>query len=149
MTTVEEDLPGTVAATITGTMGTSAEGASSKFKEFLSQVTVGCAESGALMIGHVKANVRSGDEIMSFNSTTDDGKVRVRTELSMPVKDYEMTINVIVYGLKENVISQVLMSKISILGEPKVKIYSDTGCTDPKCSDPDCVDQKHRVIDIL
>jgi hypothetical protein len=149
MTTVEEDLPGTVAATITGTMNASAEESGNKFKRFLSEVTRGCAESGALMIGHVKANVRSGDDMMSFNSTTDDGKVRVRTELSNYVKDYEMTINVIVYGLKENVISQVLMSKIPILGEPKVKIYSDTGCTDPKCSDPDCADQKHRIINIL
>ena len=149
MTTVEEDLPGTVAATITGIMNASAEDAGNKFKEFLSQVTRGCSEAGALMIGHVKANVRSGDDMMSFNSTTDDGKVRVRTELSEPVREYEMTINVIVYGLKENVISQVMMSKIPILGEPKVKIYSDTGCTDPKCSDPDCADQKHRVINIL
>ena len=149
MTTVKEDLPGTVAATISGNMNNaSADNAGSKFKDFLSEVTKGCADAGALMIGHVKANVKTIDEIMSLNSTTGDGKVRTRTEFTKPVGKYEMTINVIVYGLKENEISKVLMSKIPILGNVNVKIFSDTGCTDPNCSDKDCEDQKHRLITI-
>ena len=148
MTAIREDLPAAVAADINGKFKSalSSDLANDVFMEFLSYVTKDCAAAGALMIGHVKANVRSGNEMLAINSTTMDGHVRIRSQFSSDVSEYTMTINVIVYGVVEKKISEILNARRSVLGKNKMKIYSDTGCTDPKCEDPACIADAHRVI---
>ena len=148
MTSERDDLPAAVAADINGTFKKtiSCDEANNTFIDFLSNVTKDCAAAGAVMIGHVKANVRSGNEMLAINSTTEDGHVRIRSQFSSDVSEYTMTINVIVYGVVEKRISEILDKRRSTLGMNKMKIYSDTGCTDPKCSDPECVDNAHRII---
>jgi hypothetical protein len=100
------------------------------------------------MIGHIKANVRSGEEMLSISSTNDKGDVRARTAFSNDVDRYEMTVNVIVYGVNEETISAILEKRRADLGENTMTIFSDTGCKDPECADPDCADRAHRVIKI-
>ena len=148
MTAVKEDQPAVVAADINGKFKQTliCNDANDRFIEFLSNVTKDCAAAGAIMIGHVKANVRSGDEMLAINSTTADGHVRIRSQFSSDVTEYSMTINVIVYGVAEKNISEMLNTRRSTLGINKMKIYSDTGCTDPKCEDPACVADAHRII---
>lgn len=150
MTAIEEDRPAAVAADINGSFSPSvkAEDANKKFMDFLSIVVKDCVSAGAVMIGHVKANVRSNGEMLSMSSTTDNGAVRTRSVFSLPVEKYEMTVNVIVYGLDEVAISKILNNRIGMLGKPSIEIVSETGCQDPECDDPDCKSAAHRVITI-
>jgi len=150
MTSVKEDLPSAVAANIKGTFAkeTKAPDAETMFAGFMSETVRDCVRAGAAMIGHVKANIRSGNEFLSISSTTDDGNVRNRKGFSSDVKDYEMTVNVIVYGIDEVMISKILETRRRDLGKNSMTIYSDTGCKDPECEDPDCIDRAHRLIKI-
>jgi hypothetical protein len=83
MTSVTEDLPSAVAAEINGSLkGMPASDAITLFTGFLSAVAKDCIGSGAVMVGHIKANVRSGDGMLSLSSTNDRGDVRVRMAFS-------------------------------------------------------------------
>ena len=148
MTAEREDLPSAVAADIKGDFRPplTADEANLRFTGFLADVTRDCAKAGAVMIGHVKANARSGKEMLSMNSTTEDGNVRTRSKFTSDVKEYTMTINVIIYGITEEIISQILDRRCTILGRNSIKVYSDTGCKDPKCNDPACKLDAHRII---
>jgi len=150
MTSIKEDLPSAVAADINGSFAESmqASDANSAFSGFLSAVAKDCLNAGAVMIGHIKANVRSGEELLSISSTNDRGDVRIRTSFSDRVSAYEMTVNVIVYGIDERAICCILETRRNSLGNNTMTIFSDTGCRDPECGDPDCTDKAHRVIRI-
>jgi hypothetical protein len=100
------------------------------------------------MVGHIKANVRSGDGMLSISSTNDRGDVRTRMAFSDPVDGYGMTVNVIVYGIDERTVSGILETRRAGLGENTMMIHSDTGCKDPACGDPYCADKAHRLIRI-
>lgn len=150
MTAVKEEIPAAVASTITGEFDPPKEqgDANSLFSEFLSEVTRDCHMASALMIGHVKANIRSGKEMLSISSTTEDGNVRSRSVFSLPVSIYEMTLNVIVYGIDAAVITKIITKRAESLGTHKLEMISESGCQDPECNDPDCTDTKHRIIRI-
>jgi len=150
MTSVKDDLPAAVAADIKGSLPEmmQAPDANSVFAGFLSAVAKDCLNAGAAMIGHIKANVRSGEEMLSISSTNDKGDVRTRTSFSDNVDVYEMTVNVIVYGVDEKTISKILETRRADLGDNTMTIFSDTGCKDPECGDPDCADKAHRLIRI-
>ena len=152
MTSDKEFIPSAIAATISGSFSSpiSAEDANTLFSNMLSKVTVGCTEAGAWMIGHIKANVRSGDGFLSISSTTDDGNVRARAAFTDPVEEYSMTVNVIVYGIDRRRTAEILVSNAkSILECEEIEVHSEVGCEDPGCNDPMCQDKDHtRVINI-
>jgi hypothetical protein len=143
---IREDIPAAVAADANGVFipKRRADEANHIFTEFLSYVTKDCVESGAVMIGHIKANVRSGDEMLSISSTTGDGNVRARLSFLSDVGEFDMTLNVIVYGIGERTISGIIADRGRMLG-----IYDmcavPHGCPDPECSDPECADHA-RII---
>ena len=150
MTQEKEFIPAAVAAEISGSAGSAvAAAANSLFREFLSSVAKDCVKAGSKMIGHIKANVRSGDELLSMSSTTDDGNVRCRSMFANVVKDYSMTVNVIVYGLDRYEVARILSSNAERTLNAVPKIYSELGCEDPDCDDPVCQNGDHkRIIDI-
>ena len=150
MTSIREDLPSAVAADIEGSFPgkITASDANSIFMTFLSAVARDCLGAGAVMIGHIKANIRSGGEMLSISSTNDRGDVRARSSFSAAVERYSMTVNVIVYGVGETMISAILETRRKALGKNKMTVLSDTGCKDPECGDPDCADKAHRIIRI-
>jgi hypothetical protein len=99
------------------------------------------------MIGHIKANVRSGDEMLSMSSTTDNGNVRCRSLFAGGVHEYSMTANVIVYGLERRRVAEILVSNVKrTLGDVDIEVHSEVGCEDPGCKDPMCQDKDHRRI---
>ena len=152
MTDEEELIPTAIAADAYGSVGSMpADAANSMFKEFIGSVTRGCVKAGSKMIGHIKANVRSGGELLSMSSTTDDGNVRCRSLLANEVNDYSLTVNVIVYGLDRRTAARILAENAErILTDVKIKIYSESGCEEPDCGDPMCSNKDHkRVIDIV
>jgi len=152
MTADKEFIPSAIAATVSGSFPSAigADDANTMFSRMLSKVTVGCAEAGAWMIGHIKANIRSGNGFLSISSTTDDGNVRARAEFTDPVKDYSMTVNVIVYGIDRRRTAEILVSNVKdMLPFAEIEVHSEVGCEDPDCEDPMCQDKDHkRVITI-
>jgi len=152
MTTDEEFIPSAIAATISGSFPSikEADEANNIFTRFLSDITLDCVKAGSWMIGHIKANVRSNNELLSMSSTTDDGNVRIRYKFSGNVKDYSMTVNVIVYGIERYKAAEILVLNVKrSLGNADTEIHSEVGCEDPECNDPLCRDKDHkRIINI-
>jgi len=152
MTSDQEFIPSAIAATLSGSFSApmSADDANGLFSKFLSKVTTDCAEAGAWMIGHIKANVRSGEGFLSISSTTDDGNVRMRLSFTGPVKEYSMTVNVIVYGVDRQTTAKILVSDVKgMLACDNIVVHSEIGCEDPECEDPMCRNEDHkRVITI-
>jgi hypothetical protein len=116
----------------------------------LSSIAKDCVTAGSTMIGHIKANVRSGDQMLSMSSTTDDGNVRCRFLFSGDVKEYSMTVNVIVYGIERRRTAEILVSNVrKALKDVTIEVHSEVGCEDPECNDPMCQRDEHkRVITI-
>ena len=152
MTADKEFIPSAIAATVTGSFPSaiSADDANDMFSLLLHDVTIGCVEAGSWMIGHIKANVRSGNELLSVSCTTDNGNVRRRYVFAGSVKGYSMTVNVIVYGIERHRTAEILVLNVKkVLGDVHIEVHSEVGCEDPKCEDPMCQDKDHkRVIDI-
>jgi hypothetical protein len=152
LTSDQEFIPSAIAATLSGSFPSTvnADDANGLFSKLLSKVTIGCAEAGAWMIGHIKANIRSGEGFLSISSTTDDGNVRMRSAFTGPVKDYSMTVNVIVYGIDRQTTAEILVSDVKeMLACENAVVHSQIGCEDPDCGDPMCRDEDHkRVITI-
>ncbi|MDR0791351.1 MAG: hypothetical protein LBE47_02300 [Methanomassiliicoccaceae archaeon] len=152
MTDDIEFIPAAIAATAEGSLrsATSAKDANELFSSMLRDITLDCVKAGSWMIGHIKANVRSCDDLLSMSSTTDDGNVRCRCVLTNDIKEYSMTVNVIVYGLERHSVAEILVSNVRrVLGNVDIEVHSEVGCEDPKCKDPLCQDTDHkRIIDI-
>jgi hypothetical protein len=152
MTSDEEFIPSAIAATASGSFRPpmNAGDANELFSSMLRSVAVDCVKAGAWMIGHIKANIRSGDGFLSISSTTDDGNVRARSVLTDDVKEYSMTVNVIVYGIDRRKAAEILIANVRMmLGDVRTEVHSEVGCEDPDCGDPMCQDKDHkRVITI-
>ncbi|MDR0791439.1 MAG: hypothetical protein LBE47_02750 [Methanomassiliicoccaceae archaeon] len=152
MTDDKEFIPSAIAATAGGSFPrtAAAKDANELFSSMLRDITTDCVKAGSWMIGHIKANVRSGNDMLSMSSTTDDGNVRCRCIFTNDVKDYTMTVNVIVYGLERYNVADILVSNVErVLGDISITVHSEVGCEDPGCNDPMCQDRDHRrVIDI-
>ena len=149
MTEDAEMIPSAIAASAEGSLPSemSADDANRLFSQMLSDVARDCVKAGSWMIGHIKANVRSGNELLSISSTTDDGNVRIRSRFLNSVKDYSMTVNVIVYGVERHIVAEILISNVKkALGGIGMTVHSEIGCEDPECSDPACSDKDHRRI---
>ena len=149
MTADKEFIPAAIAATAGGSFAShmSADGANALFAGMLRNIVLGCVDAGSTMIGHIKANIRSGDELLAMSSTTDDGNVRCRYKFSKGVKDYTMTVNVIVYGIERRTAAEILARSVKdVLGNADLKIHSEVGCEDPECNDPMCQRDEHKRI---
>jgi len=149
VTSDAEFIPAAIAATATGSFASlmKADGANALFGKMLRGIAVGCVNAGSAMIGHIKANVRANDEFLSMSSTTDDGNVRFRYRFTKDVKDYTMTVNVIVYGIERHKAAEILVSNMKgTLGNVNVEIHSEIGCEDPECGDPMCQRDEHKRI---
>ena len=152
MTEDGQFIPSAIAATAKGSLRRvlSAGDANELFSSMLRRMTLDCVEAGSWMIGHIKANVRSGDEMLSMSSTTDDGNVRLRYSFGKDVKDYAMTANLIVYGVERHKAAEIFVTNVKrTLGDAETEVHSEIGCEDPGCSDPMCSDAGHeRIIKI-
>ncbi|MCL2607180.1 MAG: hypothetical protein FWD92_01295 [Methanomassiliicoccaceae archaeon] len=148
MTSDEDFIPSAIAATVSGSLPSmNAEDANSLFSEMLHHVAVDCVNAGSWMIGHIKANVRSGDDFLSISVTTDNGNVRSRAAFTEIVNNYSMTVNVIVYGLERKKVAEILVSNLrKILADVDITVHSQVGCEDPGCGDPLCQDENHKRI---
>lgn len=114
------------------------------FSEMMSRITKGCIEKGAVSIGHIKANLMSGDEMSSLSCTTDDGNVRARSLFIMPVKEYRIVMNVIVYGIDYVVMHRIISDALSMIpGSKTVKIRNTSIACEKPCDDPNCTDPNH------
>jgi len=147
-----EFIPAAIAATAAGSLEGSmtAEQANKLFSGLLRDVTIDCVKAGSWMIGHIKSNIRSENEFLSISSTTDDGNVRVRYAFTGDVKEYSMTLNVIVYGVERHEVAEILVRNVKrVLGNIDITVHSEVGCEDPGCKDPMCQDKDHkRIINI-
>lgn len=142
-------IPSAIAATAKGSLpiATNAEAANRLFSDMLKAVTKDCVKAGSWMIGHIKANVRTDNELLSMSSTTDDGNVRSRCSFTKGVKDYSMTVNVIVYGVERHKVAEILVSDMKkALGDIEITVHSEMGCEDPGCNDPVCQDKDHKRV---
>ncbi|MFA6710030.1 MAG: hypothetical protein WC067_02175 [Candidatus Methanomethylophilaceae archaeon] len=148
MTQDAEFIPTLAVIEIVGDLGgMSAVEANRLFSGVISEIAVGCTSSGVGMIGHIKANFTTYDGMLSVSCTTDDGKVRSRSEFGSPVKGYRSIMNVIVYGIGYSHMCTVIDSAVKkIPGKKKVTKTGDAGCTDPHCKDPNCTDPTHRTV---
>ncbi len=116
------------------------------FIQLLSNISKDCISSGAMMIGHNKANYKCGDDLLSISCTTDDGNVRTKCTFNNKVSDYSGVMNIIVYGIEYETISEIVTKRSSVLNDVQIKIHKqgDTTCDDPECHDPACTDPTHR-----
>ena len=149
MTSDEDLIPAAIAAVASGSLlqVANADDANRIFSSIIENVAKDCVKAGSWMIGHIKANVRSGGELLSVSSTTDDGNVRYRYSFKKDVKDYSMTVNVIVYGIERHTAAEILISNMrKALDNVDIQVRSETGCEDPECGDPMCRDEGHRRI---
>ncbi|MCL2143229.1 MAG: hypothetical protein FWH44_03115 [Methanomassiliicoccaceae archaeon] len=149
MTDDADLIPAAVAAVASGSFSPSlkADAAVRIFRGMLRDIALDCVTSGSAMIGHIKANVRSGDEMMSMSSTTDDGNVRCRSVFAKDVSEYSMTVNVIVYGIENRKAAEILVPNVrKISDDVKITVHSEIGCEDPECKDPLCQDEAHKRI---
>jgi len=149
VTSDKEFIPAAIAATGKGSFASSksAEAANSLFIGMLRDIALGCVNAGSTMIGHIKANIRSGGELLAMSSTTDDGNVRSRYTFAKEVKDYTMTVNVIVYGIERYKAAEILVSNVKkALSNVDIEVHSEVGCEDPECNDPLCQRDEHKRI---
>jgi len=148
MTSDEDFIPAAIAATVNGSLPPmTADEANSLFSNMLHHVALDCVDAGSWMIGHIKMNVRSGDDFLSVSVTTDDGNVRNRAVFTGSVSDYSLTVNVIVYGLERRKTAEILVSNLKkVLADVNITVHSEVGCEDPKCGDPLCRDKDHKRI---
>lgn len=149
MTSDENFIPTAIAVTANGSFeeAVSAEHANTIFSEMIRNTALDCVKAGSQMIGHIKANVRSGPELLSMSSTTDDGNVRMRSVFTGKVKDHSMTVNVIVYGVDRHTVADISVRNIKkAVGNISITVHSEIGCEDPECTDPMCQDAGHRRI---
>ena len=146
MTRDAEMIPAIAVAEIHGDLGgVEADTANGRMIGFLSEVSKGCGRIEGAVIGHNKANFRSGDDLLSISCTTENGNVRTKCTFSSPVGAYDGVVNVIVYGTSYDVLRELIGSCASrALPGCSVNVMSDGGCDDPECTDPDCRDPDHR-----
>ena len=148
MTQDAEFIPTLAAVEIVGDLGgLSPAEANRLFSGVISEIAIGCTSSGVGTIGHIKANFTTYEGMLSVSCTTDDGKVRSRSEFNAPVKGYRSVMNVIVYGIEYSKMCTVIDSAVKkIPGKKTVTKAKDSECTDPHCKDPNCTDPTHRSI---
>lgn len=149
MTQDEEFVPTIVVVQIKGNLGGKDAEASKKiFSDTLSQIAIESAKNGATLIGHIKANFNAGDGgLLSISCTTDDGKIRMKTDLTGAVNEYISVMNVIVYGVDYDCLQKITDDALgSIPGTKNIEYIKESGCNDPDCHDPDCKDPDHRKI---
>jgi hypothetical protein len=149
VTSDAEFIPAAIAATASGAFPSAlaADEANALFAGMLRDVALGCVGAGSSMIGHIKANVRSGNELLSMSVTTDDGNVRSRYRFGNGVHGYSMTVNVIVYGIERHKAAEILVSNVRrVLGGVSIEVHSEVGCEDPECDDPMCARDEHKRI---
>lgn len=149
MTRDEHYRPAAVAFEVHGCLDPpmSADGATHLFNSIIGDVTRSCVQAGSWMVGHVKAAVEGGGGFLSISSTTDDGKVRNRENLSGELDDYRFSANVIVYGITEDQVTEIFLQRLKeSLPSAMVQVVREEGCDDPDCHDPACRDPGHRRI---
>lgn len=141
-------IPAAVAFNILGERheGWGAANATILFNNLIGEVTRKCVQAGSWMIGHVKASLDSDAGFISMSSTTDDGNVRNRGELKGTMHRFDLTVNVIVYGLSEEQVKDIFLIEAGkALPGSAVEVIIDPGCEDPACQDPLCQDPRHRT----
>jgi hypothetical protein len=137
LTHEDEILPEIVVAEISGDLnGASASQANTELCEIVADLAKSCAAAGSTMIGHIKANFRSGSELLSVSCTTEDGKVGRKSQFISPVKAYTGVLNVIVYGLDHDDLEQVVEKTMDDFGAKYEIVEQDGECHDPHCTDP-------------
>ncbi|MDD4245128.1 MAG: hypothetical protein PHI62_03030 [Candidatus Methanomethylophilaceae archaeon] len=143
-------IPTVLVMELSGNMGgTSPEEAVSLFSRAVSDTASGCARAGGT-IGHIKANMRSSEEMVSASSTTEDGNVRLRYGLESAVDDYSIVMNAIVYCLEYRDMKVIAEKAFSVLPVNTSVWHKGGLCNDPECGDPDCKDSSHRkIIDLF
>lgn len=148
MTSDIDYIPSAISAVFSGDAAGKPSGDSNALlRDFVSDVAVGCAERGAEMIGHIKANFKAGEQFLSVSCTSLEGKTTVKAEFSAPVDEFTGVMNALVYGITPEEIKDALLeaadkAKILSMGEIRV----EGGCEDPECDDPDCRKPSHRPL---
>lgn len=146
MTRDEPFIPTVLVMELSGDLeGRSPDEAVSMFSAAVSGTAKGCAESGGT-IGHIKANMRSSEEMVSASSTTEDGNVRLRFGLESPVREYSIVMNAIVYGIGYPDMKSAAEKAFSGFPAETYVWHKGGECNDPACGDPNCRDSSHRKI---
>ncbi|NLN71961.1 MAG: hypothetical protein GX137_04125 [Thermoplasmatales archaeon] len=142
MTRDEPFIPTVLVMELSGDLeGRPPEEAVSMFSAAVSETALGCAGAGGT-IGHIKANMRSSEEMVSASSTTEDGNVRLRFSLESPVRGYTIVLNAIVYRIEYRDMKSIAEKAFSGFRAETSVWHKEGICNDPKCSDPDC--QRHH-----
>lgn len=147
MTRDEPLFPTVLTAEISGDMnGASPADAAALFSEAISSIAKGSSAKGGV-IGHIKSNLRSSEEMVSASCTTEDGNVRLRYGLGSPVGKYVVVMNAIVYGIGFQELRGIAEKGFSRLPGVDTCVWHKEGkCDDPGCSDPECRDPSHRRV---
>ena len=143
-------IPTVLVMELSGDMGgASPEESVSRFSRAVSETASGCAGSGGT-IGHIKANMRSEEEMVSASSTTEDGNVRLRYGLESAVGKYGIVMNAIVYCIGYGDMKAIAEKAFSGFPTDTSVWHKGGQCNDPECGDPNCRDSSHRkIIDLV
>ncbi len=88
--------------------GTSESELKIKTEEFLAVITSSLKEKGCTLIGHIKGQLDAGDNgTLFFGLTTFNGQPRFKGSVKTSIIQVELTINIIVYGVSEDVVGDI------------------------------------------
>lgn len=148
MTRNKEYLPSSVTAVFTGDLGGIGPSESNDLlARFVASVATRSAAAGAGMIGHVKANFKSGDQMLSVSTTSLEGKTSLKSKFDDNVWIFEGAMNAHVFGITHSQVAMAISDAARDAGVfTDISLKAETGCNDPACVDPDCAEHNPRPL---
>lgn len=130
------DLPSVSAVRIEGDLGGMAPAeAGSLLSGLLTDIAKECVSAGSVMIGHIKGNFFSGNEMLSVSCTNDEGIVGYKSRFASPVSGYEAVLNAIVYGLDAHMLEDITVRQAeSLPGTVSIEVLEGL-CRNIECED--------------
>ncbi len=121
--------------------------ANERLRGFVAAVATGSASEGAEMIGHIKANFRTGGQMLSVSTTSLEGKTTLKSEFDSAVDGFTGVMNALVYGIPAEAVAMAISDAARDSGVfDDLSLKAETGCDDPACKDPDCAEHGKKPL---
>ncbi len=119
---------------------------SGAMESMMAKIGHGCVDAGVTLIGHIKGMAEAGEQgFLAMSVTKNDASVNVKGGIEGVVSRVEITLNVIVYGLEEATVDDIVRGTIPQLGDAHVHLLNASDgefeCVDTECS---CHDHEHH-----
>ncbi|NLL95290.1 MAG: hypothetical protein GX224_06025 [Thermoplasmatales archaeon] len=99
------------------------------------------------MVGHIKANFKSGGQMLSVSTTSLEGRASLKSAFDGDVGEFEGAMNALVYGIPAGDLKAAIKEAAEETGAfSKLVLKVEGGCDDPDCGDPDCADHGPRPL---